>query len=208
MYCSKCGALLNDTDIFCSVCGTKIEGEIVEQSVNQQSTPVANVDEAVPFTAPVGIGTENQVPYPSPVVPTVQTKKKFPFAVVIPIVIFLAVAVVAAIFITNSVGKNSLHDELMRDWSRTEVDNDSYFTLELDFSEDECEYKFESYFFDETLSTFDYEIVSPDTVIFYYDGNHSNGKEVTIEFDDEKEMMTMTPAITSTDSCEYWYNFD
>ena len=30
----------------------------------------------------------------------------------------------------------------------------------------------------------------------------------TITFSDDKTMMTITPAMTSTDSVEYWFNFD
>ena len=64
----------------------------------------------------------------------------------------LAIVAVCIVFalgvwiIISQISKSNLHKELMRDWSRVESSGGSYYTLELDFSEDEIEYIFDSFF--------------------------------------------------------------
>ncbi len=105
--------------------------------------------------------------------------------------------------IISQVGKASLKKELMRDWSRVESNDGSYYTLELDFSEDEIEYDFNSSYFDKNIYTYEYKVVSRNKIkIEDYD------EVFEIEFNDDKTMMIVTPAITSSDSSENWFNFE
>ncbi len=101
--------------------------------------------------------------------------------------------------------KKKLHNELMRDWENIEVGDSitDYYYLILDFSKDEIEYIFDCYYFEETIATYEYEVLSgtkfkleDDETIY------------TVEFDDDKSMMTISPALTSSDEYEYWFNFD
>lgn len=99
--------------------------------------------------------------------------------------------------------KKELQQELLRDWVRYED-----LTLILDFSEDEIEYQLETGFsyLDTTVATFDYKVISGNKIkVKRFDGEP---EIFTIEFDEEKEMMIVTPAIVSTDSTEYWFNFE
>ncbi len=136
----------------------------------------------------------------------IETKpKKKPIAVIIAISAVLTCAVLGvAIWLTvSAVGKENLRNELMRDWSRVEEDNGSYYTLVLDFSEDEIEYDFDSLYVDTNIATYKYTVVSSNQ--FKVDGRST---VYTVEFNDDKEMMTVTPALTSTDDYEYWFNFN
>lgn len=123
------------------------------------------------------------------------------------IVIIPCIVVIGLIFvymISFYIGKNNLANNIIKDWSRFETgDSDSLYKLELDFSQDEIDYNFiSSYsFLNTTLATFEYKVVSPSEI-------EVNNTKYKIEFDDDKTMMTITPALTSTDSSEYWFYYD
>lgn len=113
------------------------------------------------------------------------------------------VAVLGVWVLINEIGKANLKKELMRDWETVEVDGGSYYSLELDFSDDEIEYNFESFYIDDTIATYKYTVISGNQ--FKVDGRDT---VYTVEFNDDKTMMTITPALTSTDASEYWFHFD
>ncbi len=191
MFCKKCGKSIADNNKFCVYCGEKVTGVTTETF--QQNQPVQTALGGAQFVQPV---------------PNYQVNsRKSP--VWIPIVIVSAVLVVviamlSVFFITAQAGKANLKKELLRDWSNVEKSSgSSYYTLRLDFSDDEIEYTFESQYINRTIATYDYEIVSKDTIKI-----ENRNEEYTIEFNDNKTMMTITPALTSTDSKEYWFNFD
>lgn len=103
--------------------------------------------------------------------------------------------------------KEELKQELKRDWEFIDGDDDSYIVCILDFSENEIEYRVETGFawMDTTLATFDYKVVSGNKIKVKRYGNEET---FTIEFNDDKSMMTVRPALTSVDDVEYWFNFD
>lgn len=100
-----------------------------------------------------------------------------------------------------------LKAELKRDWLTIEGE-DSLYLLILDFSDDEIEYKFDSSYswLDSTIATYDYIPISKNKMLVK---RYSDEWELfTVEFNDEKTMMTVEPALTSIDEKEYWFNFD
>lgn len=133
-----------------------------------------------------------------------QTKKKL--SGIKKIVVIFAVClviVVGAWLLITQIGKANLQKQLMKDWETVEVNDGSYYTLVLDFSEDEIEYSFESFYFDTTIATYKYNVISGNK--FKVD---SRDTVYTVEFNDDKSMMTITPALTSTDSSENWFCLD
>lgn len=121
----------------------------------------------------------------------------------IAIIAACAVLVVGVWLIVNQARKANLREQLMRDWSRVENSNGTYYTLELDFSDDSIEYNFDSYFIDRTIETYSYEVISGNRIRI-----DDRDTLYTIEFNDDKTMMTITPAITSSDASENWFHHD
>lgn len=115
--------------------------------------------------------------------------------------ILIIIAIVIYIVIFN-IGKSSLSNNLLRDWTRVETgDNGSMYELELDFSIDKIEYNFISGYswLNSTIADYEYKIVSPSKIKI-------KDKTYKIEFNEDKTMMTITPALTSTDDSENWFN--
>ena len=193
MFCSKCGKEIPEGSNFCSSCGQPIGNNIIEEPVKVETLNDVPTNEAPVYAAPV---------YTAPV------KKSSSKAAVITIICIAAVIIIGAIAVLArsillNFGKGDLQKQLLRDWSRVEKSGgSSYYTLVLDFDEDEIEYSFDGTYVNDVISDYDYEIISKDTILV-------NGyKEIKIEFNDEKTMMTFTPALTSADSSENWFNFN
>ena len=129
-------------------------------------------------------------------------KKKIISAVGVIITIFLVV------FIINSIQASNLKKQLMRDWEKVEGDNGSYILCILDFSDDEIEYRVETGYrwMDTTIATYEYKVVSGNKIKVNRFGN--DWETVEVEFNDDKTMMTVTPALTSVDDEEQWFHLD
>ncbi len=227
MYCSKCGKEVSDNANFCFLCGTKILHHITTDNQDEQSEKVmCEPETAVPETggeitavkamneAVVENNAESvAVPYCFGVqaeqADGSSKKKGNKTAIIVIASIVVAVVFVSSIIggVYHIVGTNKLKKELLRDWTRVEGSAGSYYTLELDFSEDRIEYNFDSgfAFLDSTLATYDYKVVSPNKIKVEYGLVEV---EIKVEFDDDKEMMTFTPALTSPDKEENWFHFD
>lgn len=132
-------------------------------------------------------------------VPTVKKKTNLPVILTISAVCFIFLAV-GVWFGSLQIAKANLHKELMRDWSRVESSDGTYYTLELDFSEDTIEYNFVGFYFEDTIATFEYEVISGNQIRI--DGRN---QLYTIEFNDDHSMMIISPALTYSDSSEYWF---
>lgn len=181
MFCPKCGAQLEETAVFCGQCGTPMTPATLEQPADG---PNAETAPTIPYAA--------------------APKKPRRKLLLIISLIVLGVAVIgtAVYYIVFSMNCNLLHQQLQLDWSRVEEgDTGSYYTLVLDFSEDKIKYNFESYFLNKNISTMKYEVVAPDQI-------KVNGQTHTVTFSKDKTVMTVTPALTSTDSSESWFNLD
>ena len=116
---------------------------------------------------------------------------------------FLAILILTLLFtIGFNIGKYNLSRELLRDWSRVETGTSgSIYTIELDFSKNKIEYNFISTYswLNNTLATYEYKIVSPNKIKI-------KDETYTIKFGSSKTTMTITPALTSIDDSETWYN--
>lgn len=116
----------------------------------------------------------------------------------------IVIAIIVIYLIIFNIGKSNLSKELLRDWSRVETgDSGSLYELELDFSKDKIEYNFISSisWLNNTISTFEYKVISPSKIKI-------KDKTYKIEFNKDKTMMTITPAITSIADSENWFNID
>lgn len=180
MYCSKCGTQLPEDSAFCTHCGFEISKETIETLPNETLLKPQS---------------------------KMTAKKK-----IIVIVAVCLIAILGIFFIINEIGKANLKKQLMRDWQSVEVEGITYYTRELDFSDDEIEYNFDIFYVDDTMATYNYD----DTIATYNYSVISRNKFkiddedtiYTVEFSDDKIMMTVTPALTSADSFENWFHFD
>lgn len=174
MYCPKCERLLPDDSTVCTNCSFEISNKTNEKLPNETQLK----------------------PQPKTI-----TKNKIIVLVAVCLIAILCVFLI--INIINESGKASLKKELMRDWDRTEFEDNIFYTLELDFSDDEVEYNFNSTYVDDTIATYKYSVISKNKIKI-------DDRDIiyTVEFNDDKTLMTITPALTSTDSFEHWFNFD
>ena len=76
------------------------------------------------------------------------------------IIIAFSVAILGVWFLIAEIGKTNLKKELMRDWETVEVDDGTYYKLELNFSDDEIEYNFKSSYIASTIATYEYTVIS------------------------------------------------
>lgn len=123
-----------------------------------------------------------------------KTKKLWIFLLLIPI------AALVIFLIIFNIGKMNLKNLLLKDWSRVEGEGSSLYVLELDFSNNEFDYNFKGIFTKDTIATFQYKVISPNSIKI-----NGRNEVYKIEFNKDKTMMTVKPAITSTDSFEYWF---
>ncbi len=182
IFCPKCGEAIPENSTKCPQCGEKLVKE-EEQAVIYASQANVNTEASA---AEVKTRTFSKIP------------KWIGFAIA-------SVVILGAVFLgVNETGKASLKKELLRDWVYT----DGSILKVLDFSDDEVEYRLETGYswMDTTLGTYDYKIVSRNKIKIKMYGDKYN--TYTIEFNDDRNMITVTPAITSTDSEENWFNFD
>lgn len=213
MECIHCHQLIPETAAFCPACGQKLavntaaKPEEDGRTVGEESPVISDENSmgaaaAVPPSPPPIYGAPAAaygVPggFSYPVAPP---RRRHTGLIIVAIVAVAAVLLAGGGFLLwHMQGKADLHRQLMRGWSRVEESRDSYYDLVLDFSEDTLDYRFESFYINETIRSYDYTVVSPSKV-------EIDGTTYTIEFNDEKSMMTMTPSLTSVGSSENWFH--
>ena len=115
----------------------------------------------------------------------------------------IAVLVVIIVAVLG-IQKNNLKKELQKDW----LDTDGTILKVLEFSDDEVEYRLETGYgwMDTTLFTEKYKVVSGNKIKVQMFGE--DWETYAIEFNDDKTVMTIYPAMTSTDESENWYYLD
>ena len=115
-------------------------------------------------------------------------------------IVVLVVIIVAVL----GIQKNNLKKELQKDW----LDTDGTILKVLEFSDDEVEYRLETGYgwMDTTLFTEKYKVVSGNKIKVQMFGE--DWETYAIEFNDDKTVMTIYPAMTSTDESENWYYLD
>lgn len=149
---------------------------------NQATTPQANANSATPTK------TEHNE----------QPKSKNTSAGMYAGIGIVAVVVIAlAIYIG---GISSLkHNLTSETWSRY----DDGITLYLDFSDDEINYSmYGSYVGRMTISDMDYKITGPNTIKVKY--GYDTWRTIHVKVD-SSGILECKPALTSTDSYEFWY---
>ena len=177
MFCLKCGELIPDESQVCPKCG-----ENPREEINQgQAAIVYATPEAGSTSANTSVGKKSI------------SKKAW-------IVMGAMIAVAALVFIINSVQASNLKKILMKEWYAS---SDSIIQV-LEFDDDEAEYRLETGYLwmDTTLFTEDYKVISGDTFKIQRFGDE--WETYKVEFNDDKTIMTVSPAITSTDSTETW----
>ena len=118
----------------------------------------------------------------------------------------IVLIILAVVFFVNLIIKSNFQKKIMGTWRRYGPFDEVQYTLVLDISKDEIEYKFESSSHNSTMHTYKYKIVSPDTIeVIGEDSTQS--KRITIEFDDSYDwaVMIMTPSITNIDESDIWF---
>lgn len=182
IFCPKCGEAIPDESITCPKCGVELKKED-EQAVVYVSQAISDADSSTNSVKANGLS-------------------KVPKSVKIAIGVVALLAIV--FFVVNEMGKASLKKELLRDW----MDIDDGIIKVLDFSDNKVEYRLETGYswMDMTVGKYDYKVVSKNKIKINMFGDKY--ETYTIEFNDDKNMITVTPAITSVDSKENWFNLD
>lgn len=123
-------------------------------------------------------------------------------------VVAVVIAVALVLFVVNAIQAFGLKKELMRDWETIDGDGDAEILKILDFSDDEIEYSLETGYawLDCTVATFEYKVISRNKMKVNRFGD--SWETITVEFSDDKVVMTVSPALTSVDVDEQWFNFD
>lgn len=180
IFCPKCAEAIQDNSSICPKCNAILnDGQENEQAVVYASQKHSGQQEPV------------------------QTQTRKPPKSII-MIVAAALLVVAVLFSVNEVQKSGLKKELLRDW----IDTDGTILKVLDFSDSEIEYRLETgyRYLDTTVATYTYKIVSGNKIKIKRYGD--DYETFVIEFNDEKSMFTVEPAITSIDSSEHWFNLD
>lgn len=184
------------------------EGNEIQECISQKVCP--NCGEKLPLDSAFcikcgtkieeNLSSNNEVSEEKSFVKTHKKKIVLFFSVI------LGILVIA--FIINSVQASVLKNELMRDWQTVEGDDGSYILCILDFSDEEIEYRVETGFawIDTTIATYEYKVQRGNKIKVKRFGDEWETFE--IEFNDEKTMMTVSPALTSADDYEFWFHLD
>jgi len=82
------------------------------------------------------------------------------------------------------------------EWSRVETVDGYYYDLILDIHGGKIDYIFDSMMVEDVIASYEYTVVAPGKVLI-------NNRTIEVEIKDD--MMIFTPALTSSDSKEYWF---
>jgi len=178
MFCLKCGEAIPDNSEVCPKCGAVLSAE--DSPAVVYASQKQDMDSAAPPSA----------------------KKAVPKRFVLLGSIIIAVVIV--FLIISGVQKSALKTQLQKDW----IDTDGTILKILEFSDSEVEYRLETGYswMNTTVFTNDYKLVSGSKIKINMYGD--DYETYTIEFNDDKTIMTISPAVTSTDRSEKWYNID
>ena len=104
----------------------------------------------------------------------------------------------------NGINQANLKKALVNEW----YDVDGSIIKVLDIDDDEMEYRLETGYrwMDTSLGTYDWKPVSGNKIKIKRFGDKY--ETFTVELNDDKDVLKISPAITSTDSSETWYHLD
>lgn len=178
MFCLKCGEAIPDGSTVCPQCGAELAADNDNQTVVYASQREPSIS-----TMPK---------------PTKRLPKKLLYCII------AVVCIVIAVFAVNEVTKANLKKTLIKEWYDV---NDSIIKV-LDVGEDNMEYRLETGYswMDTSLGNYEWKPISGNKIkIKRFNDKYET---YTIEFNDDKDVLTISPAITSADSSETWYHID
>ena len=115
-------------------------------------------------------------------------------------VITVLSVIMVCILIVTAISYISFKTTFEDEGSRHESGGGTYYELVLEIENGEIEYIFDSWLVTDTITTFEYIIIAPGYIVIDNDWDNI----IKVEFVDG-DMMKMQPAITSSDSSEYWF---
>ena len=120
--------------------------------------------------------------------------------------IIVVLGILAVLCTMHFMQVSELKKQLVREWLRVEGEEDSSILCILDFTEDEIEYRVETGYawIDTTIDTFKYKVVSGNKMKVLSNGKW---KTITVEFNEDRIKMKITPALTSMEESESWFSF-
>lgn len=118
--------------------------------------------------------------------------------------IAVIVCVIAIAFIVNGINRANLKKALVKEW----YDVDGSIIKVLDIDDDEMEYRLETGYrwMDTSLGTYEWKPVGGNKIKIKRFGDKY--ETYTVELNDNKDVLKISPAITSTASSETWYHID
>lgn len=178
MFCLKCGEAIADNSENCPKCGACLTEENEEQAVVYASQKCD--------TAPTQSSVKKKI------------SKKFLVSLG---VIFCCAIVFLAI---SGIGKANLKKAIVKEW----YDTDGTIIKVLEIDDDEIEYRLETGYswMGTTLGSYDWKVISGNKIKINRFADDST--IFTIELNEDKNILKVTPAITSTDASETWYHID
>ena len=186
MICNKCGGNVSENDKFCNHCG---------ELSNPVSAPYEN-----PSYSYDNNSAGSTYGYPQIDLEAKRKRNKVIFAL-LAVIVAVILAIVAVNYYKDEMAKDQLQSQLLRDWERVESGESIIYTLELDFSDGTIDYNFVYYGDEDLIETMSYEVISGNKIKI-------DGIVHEISFSEDKEMMIVSPAITSPDTTEYWFHFE
>lgn len=181
MFCIKCGEVIPDGSQVCPKCGANLKEDSQEK--------------AVVYASPSNQQDSSEVQaHKTP------SKNKKIMAVILICVIALAAIVVAML----ESEKSTLKKSIVNDW----YDTDGTIIKVLDVKDESIEYRLETGYswMDTTLGKYNWKVASGNTIKVDLAG--TGYRTYTIQFNDDKNVMKISPALTSTASSETWYHVE
>lgn len=131
----------------------------------------------------------------------VHSKRKC--AIIIVIIVLICSAIV--FFAVNGINKANVKKALTKEWRA--LDKSGTIIKVLDISDDEIKYRLETgySYLDTTLRTYEWKPAGKNKIKIKVLDDY---EIFTIEFDTEKKVLKISPAVTCSDSSETWYDID
>lgn len=181
MFCWKCAEAIPDGSSLCPKCGANLTEDSNDQTIVYASQK--NFEQS----GKSGV---------------IKKDVHFPKKSIIITVIFACIAII--IIIVTGVAKSNLKKSLVKDW----YDVDDLIIKVLDINDIDMEYRLETGYswMDTSLGTYEWKVVSGNKIKIKRFGDQF--EIFTVELNDDRNVLTIMPAITSIDPSETWYHID
>lgn len=184
MFCQKCGEAISDDSETCPNCGVNLKSETEDQTVIYASQSSMDTLES-----------KNDQDKKKAILKIPKLAQIGIAAIIVCFVIFCGVA---------EMEKANLKKELSGEWKYVYKE----IIKVLDFSDGQVEYRLETGYswLDKTLAQGKYKVVGKNKIKMNITGDKY--ETYTVQFNDDKDVLTVTPAVTNTDEEEVWYSLD